>query len=161
MDCFDKNVHILDQNSSKFSVENKVYQPRILSMLRSCFPDNQINSEDYFNTPNQRILCLFLTNVENQIEIIGVCFIRQIRNDACFVHSVCIRKNRQGQKCCNRLFSYLVKNYGMYNLVLSVKVDKDAEEDLYENNIAMKCYSKHGFILMDDGLNCKMIRHKK
>lgn len=168
MDCFDKKIHVHDQNSSKFSIENKDYQPKILNMLKSCFPYSEIQSEEYFNTPHQRILCLFLTNAKNQMEIIGVCFIRQISNDTCLIHSVCIRKNRQGQKCCDRLFSYLVSNYGEYNLILTVRVDKYAGKGLPENKAAIQCYSKYGFLFMDDicsiqadGLNCKMIRQKK
>lgn len=67
-------------------------------MLKSCFPYSEIQSEEYFNTPHQRILCLFLTNAKNQMEIIGVCFIRQVSNGTCFIHSVCIHKNKHGQK---------------------------------------------------------------
>ena len=168
MDCFDKNIHIHDQNSTEFSVMNKNYPPMILNMLEACFPQNEINSKDYFGTPHQRVICLILTKPGNQVEIVGFCFIRQIRNDACFIHSVCMRKNRQGQKCCDRIFSYLVSNYGEYNLFLSVRVGKYAGKGLPENTAAIKCYSKNGFFFMDDicvvqadGLNCKMVRPKK
>ena len=168
MDCFDQKIHVLDQNSSEFSIMNKDYQSKVLHMLKTCFPYSEIKSEDYFKAPHQRIICLFTTNAINQMEIVGVCFIRQVLNDACFIHSVCIRKNRQGQKCCDRMFFYLVSNYSEYNLFLSVRVDKYAGQGLPENKAAIKCYSKYGFVFMEDvctiqadGLNCKMIRRKK
>ena len=164
MDCFDKKIHLLDQNSSEFSIKNKEYQSKILKMLKTCFPYSEIHSHDYFNTPHQRIICLFLTNGKNQMEIVGVCFIRQVLNDACFIHSVCVRKSSQGHKCCDRIFSYLVSNYGEYNLFLFVKIDTYAGQDLPENKAAIRCYSKYGFVFMDNmctnGSNCKMIRMK-
>lgn len=66
------------------------------------------------------------------------------------------------------MFSYLVSNYGEYNLILTVRVDRYAGKGLPENKAAIQCYSKYGFLFMDDicsiqadGLNCKMIRQKK
>jgi ribosomal protein S18 acetylase RimI-like enzyme len=139
---------------------NKHYPSMILDMLKTCFPQNEIKNADYFETPHQRIICLLLTNAKGQAEIVGVCFIRQIKNDTCFIHSVCVRKNRQRQKCCDRMFSYLVRSYGGYNLVLSVvKVG-------HQNKAAIKCYSKYGFLFAEDdtctaqmdGLHCPMVR---
>lgn len=168
MDCFDKSINVLDQNSSEFSIFDKRYQSMVLNMLKTCFPYGEIKREEYFNTPNQRIICLYMTNAMNKIEIVAVCFIRQISNDLCFIHSVCVKKNKQGHKCCDRLFSYLLSNYGhQYNLVLNVRVDKYKGHGLPANHAAIKCYSKYGFVftnelcfIHDDGLNCRMIRIK-
>lgn len=168
MNCFDVDINLVDEHAATFSLHNKTYRSQVLNLLKTCFPhtQRQITQKSYF-TQGQRIICLYKAKSATDVEIIAVCFLQQIGVDKCFIHSVCVKKGRQGQKCCDRLFSYLVTSYGKYELSLYVRVDTYRGIGMSANMAALKCYSRYGFVLVDelcvmerDGLNCKMIRTK-
>lgn len=178
-DCFGADINILDEH-----LTNTLLTPRqrkqVLQMLKTCFPYSVIDPNMYFNTPQQRFIGLYRmtnssnssrsTNIgsgsSNDVEFIAVCFLQQIGAGKLFIHSVCVKKGRHGQKCCDRLFSYLVRNYGHYEMSLKVRVDKYKGQGLPENTAAIRCYNKYGFLIVgyelctieNDGLNCKMVR---
>jgi ribosomal protein S18 acetylase RimI-like enzyme len=167
MDCFDKNINVLDENATNFSIMSQRHRRQVLNMLKTCFPYNNVNNKQYFDRGHQRIICLYRRGSDGGVEIVAVCFLQPIGIDKCFIHSVCVKKSRQGQKCCDRLFSYIVSNYGNYDMFLSVRVDTYSGQGLPTNKPAIKCYMKYGFVfsnelcdIQPDGLNCKMFRNK-
>lgn len=163
----DPTINVLDENAAN-TILNKRQRHQILNMLKICFPLGKFHHNTYFHSPHQRIISLYKMKNSSEVEFIAVCFLQQTDVDKCFIHSVCVNKGRRGQKCCDRLFSYLVGNYGHYELSLYVRTDKYSGKGLPANKAAIRCYHNNGFLFVEndictihvDGLNCKMIRPK-
>jgi len=169
MDCFSDEISISDQTSDYLGLF-ETQKSRILRILQKCFPTGQIEYKNYFGIPNQRMICIYIIDRDGKIQIKALAFlVLDLENNNIFIHSVCVPESSRGQRCCNRLFLYIVKNYGQYDLFLEVRVGKFlSEEGLNANETACNCYSKFGFMfvpnrlcsLYADGINCLMKRPK-
>lgn len=140
-------------------------------LSKECFPElgGRKYIRAHLQTPEQRLITM---RDETRRHIIGFCFLRKIRPEDIFIHTVCINNKFKNQKCCMRLFLFLVQNYGAYNLLLEVRLGRTKVlPGKAANTAACKCYSRFGFVLpdspttsrydLDEGIMMHMVRYNR
>lgn len=141
MSCFNE-IRILDEGCGT-GTPNPAKVLALATLSIQCFPGTDHNYiRNHMKNPNQRLIQMF---DEKKNVYIGFCFLQQIEQNEVLIHTVCINNSYKNQKCCFRLFLFLVQNYGKYNLRLEVRTGKNP------NIGACKCYSRFGFIIPEAG----------